>query len=146
MSHTKSSLNDILEGVGVQNAFNDLMSLWTLPEIEERRRNRRIPPKFHFWYSTGDSLARWARSSQVKWRSNSTFKSKTQSGHKKGIQWTCLWRWDWGNTGFSLRDHDHSNAGHVTFMQFKNQWIMHMDFRLNKEKAKERNDSALRFF
>jgi hypothetical protein len=46
----------------------------------------------------------------------------------------------------SLRDHDHSNAGHVTFMQFKNQWIMHMDFRLNKGKAKERNDSALRFF
>ena len=146
MSDTKSSLNDILGEDGVQNAFNNLMRWWALPEIEERRRNRRIPPKFHFWYSTGDSLARWARSSQVKWRSNSTFKSKTQSGHKKGIQWTCLWRWDWGNTGFSLRDHDHPNAGHVTFMQFKNQWIMHMDFRLNKGKAKERNDSALRFF
>jgi hypothetical protein len=48
MSHTKSSLNDILEGVGVQNAFNGLMSLWILAEIEERRRNRRITPKFHF--------------------------------------------------------------------------------------------------
>jgi hypothetical protein len=48
MSDTKSSLNDILGEDGVQNAFNNLMRLWILPEIEERRRNRRIPPKFHF--------------------------------------------------------------------------------------------------
>jgi hypothetical protein len=48
MSDKKSSLNDILEGVGVQNAFNNPMSCGVLPEIEERRRNRRIPPKFQF--------------------------------------------------------------------------------------------------
>jgi hypothetical protein len=48
MSHTKSSLNDIVGEDGVQNAFNNLMSCGVLPEIEERRRNRRIPPKFQF--------------------------------------------------------------------------------------------------
>jgi hypothetical protein len=48
MSDTKSSLNDILGEDGVQNAFNNLMRLWRLPEIEERRRNRRIPQNFIF--------------------------------------------------------------------------------------------------
>jgi hypothetical protein len=32
MSDTKLSLNNILGEDGVQNAFNNLMSLWVLPE------------------------------------------------------------------------------------------------------------------
>lgn len=73
-------------------------------------------------------------------------KAKRKAGIKKAYNELVYENEIEGILDISLRDHDHPNAGHVRFMRFKNQWIMHMDFRLNKGKAKERYYSALQFF
>ena len=48
MSHSKSSLNDILEGVGVQNAFNDLMRYGYYPRLKKEERIEGYPQNFIF--------------------------------------------------------------------------------------------------
>jgi hypothetical protein len=48
MSHSKSSLNDILEGVGVQNAFNDLMRYGYYTRLKKEEGIEEYPQNFIF--------------------------------------------------------------------------------------------------
>jgi HEPN domain-containing protein len=46
----------------------------------------------------------------------------------------------------TLTDEDNPNAGHLTLFRFKKGWIIHFDFRYNKQKSKDRFDAAKEFY
>jgi hypothetical protein len=146
VSDTKPSLNDILGKEGVQNIFNNLMSLWVLPEIEERKRNGRIPENFILDRAQVILPPDQQRAVRLNKEVSAFLKAKAKPGMKKAYNEPVYEHEIDGILDISLTDHDDPNAGHVTFLQFKNQWIIHMDFRQNRGKAKERYDSALQFF
>jgi hypothetical protein len=46
----------------------------------------------------------------------------------------------------TLTDEDSPNSAHVTLIRFREKWIMHFDFRYNKQKARERFDAGKEFY
>ena len=46
----------------------------------------------------------------------------------------------------TLTQDDTPNSGHVTLIRFREKWIMHFDFRYNKQKARERFDAGKEFY
>jgi hypothetical protein len=146
MSDRKLSLNNILGEDGVRNAFNNFMSLWILPEIEERRRNGAISENFILDRAQviiePDKIRAVRLNEEVMALAKAKLEARIKKAHNEPVHENEVEE----ILDISLTVHDDPNVSHVRFLQFKNLWIMHMDLRHNKEKAKERYDSALQFF
>lgn len=146
MSDSALSLNEILGEDGVQNTFNNIMSLWILPEIESRKKDGRLSEQFTLNRAQvvfdPDKKERIVRLND---EVLAIAKAKLKAGTKKAYNDPVYESEIGGIISISLTDRDSPDASHVTFLHFKNAWIMHMDFRQHKGKAKERYESALQF-
>lgn len=146
VSDKTQSLNEILGEDGVQNTFSNFMSLWILPEIESRKQSGKLTDSFIlnkaqviFDPDKQEKIVRLNDEVQA------LAKAKLKAGTTKVYNEPIYENEIEGIISISLTDQDSPDAGHVTFLRFKNTWIMHMDFRQHKGKAKVRYESALQF-
>jgi len=136
-----------LDEEGSKNFFNNIMNLWILPEIEKRKNESKkddpfvlIKAQVIFHPDTKSKSVRLNDEVQATLYA----KPKKDSSWKKGDavyehQLDSIER-------IELAKDEDPEAGHVTMIQFKGNWIIHFDFRYYKGKLKQIFNVAQEFY
>lgn len=135
-----------MEQVGYQKFFNETMSLWVLPEIEQRQKKGLAPRPLILrcaqvvFYPPPFSKRIVRLNEEVQ----AILKVKLQSG--KTVQKGDLVKITDVDSikGIRLTESE-PNAAHITMIRFGNHWFFTFDFRYNKAKASQHLTVAKEF-
>lgn len=125
--------------------FKQIMDVWVIPEIEERKDNKRL---------SGGFVLKKAQiimqpTGKVKIRLNNEVKAiayckKDKKFNKKKGE--LVSENDLESIENIVLTEKDPNCGHITILSFKNMWIISFDFIYNKKRVKEHIKAAKDFF
>jgi len=126
-----------------KKVFDQVMSLWILPEIERRKKENIIKEGFmlskaQILFSHYRSYPKIRLNQQVKAIAKGKANRDIEKGeivYEKDIQ-------DIENIQLTEQD---PNYSHITLLLFKGKWFISFDFRYNKKRVKERLDASKEF-
>lgn len=125
--------------------FNHVLDMWIRPEMERRIKEGKAPENFEV---TAAQVVSYADGRPHFIRLNDEVKAILIGIASRGIKVNEKFVLEDGLKEIKeiqLSNRDDPNAGHVTFLLFRGQWIMSFDFRYNKEKSRARLETAIQF-
>ena len=127
-----------------QKVFQQVMDIFVSPEIERRRKERRIKDgtiisKIQIVFSLKNGRNEVRLNEEVK----AVARVKASKSINKG---DIVYENDLDNIqSIELTDED-SNCAHITLLLFKNNWIISFDFRYNKDISREHIEASKEFY
>jgi len=132
---------------GSQRLFQQIMSIWILPEIQRRKEKGILPENFQLTgaqvlFSLDESCNRIRLNDEV--RAIAEIKLKKDIGKSKGEP---VFEHEIESIeGMKLAQEDDPNIAHITLARLRDEWCIFFDFRYNKGKASERYSVAQEFY
>ena len=117
--------------------FKQVMELWVLPEIERRKKEKRLEEPFvlrtaQILFSHDKGTQKIRLNQEVK----AVAKSKAKRDIKKG---EIVYEKDIDNIeDIQLTEQD-PNCAHITLVLFKGKWFVSFDFRYNKKQFRHKD-------
>jgi hypothetical protein len=137
---------DIDEEAG-RRLFDQVLQIWIHPELKRRLESGSIPNDYQVdraqvFFDPNKSKPEVRLNKEIK----AFLIGKLKSGIKKEFEQDVYEDEIEEIREVRLTDQDDPDAGHLTLFQFKGNWVIHFDFRMNKKKAKDRYEAAKQFF
>ena len=126
-----------------QKVFNQVLEIWVLPEIKRRKEKGRMDDKFilrraQIIFSGDRGWNKIRLNDEVK----AIMLAKANKTINKGDP---IYETDISSIkNIELTEQD-PNAGHITILRLKNEWIISFNFLYNKKMSKERIEAATEF-
>lgn len=147
MTSESGSQKSILDEEGAKTFFNHILQIWIHPELNKRVQNGLISNDYQV---TKAQVVLDPDKNSVEVRLNDEVKAlaiaKLKPGIKKQFKEEIFEDEVAEIREIRLTDQDSPDAGHLTLLQLKGEWLIHFDFRHNKGRAKERYNAALQFY
>jgi len=127
-----------------KKVFQQVMSIWIIPEIKKRREREEIDEKFSvFGAQVIFSLDKGFNDVRLNEQVKAIIRGKATRDIKKGEK---VSEKDLENIdNLKLTDED-PNCAHITLLSFKGKWIISFDFRYDKGLAKEHIKASKEFY
>ena len=127
-----------------QRLFQQVMDVWILPEINERKHKNRIPDNFNLTcaqiiFSLDRGWTKVRLNKEVK----AVAEVKTKVPKNKG---ELIYEHELDEIKSIKLTDDDQNSAHITLMLFRNKWIISFDFRYNKRRIVNHIEAAKEFF
>ena len=126
-----------------QKVFQQAMDLWINPEIEKRKKFGKLPKKFKLLRAQIIFYSKKATKIRLNEEVGAIVSVKLNKDVKKG---EAIYEQDVSQIkNIKLTDY-HSNCAHITFLLFREKWMVAFDFRYNKKLVKENLEAAKEFY
>lgn len=127
-----------------ERIFQQVMELWVLPEIEKRKKQKRMDDNFRLRkiqiiFSHDRSFPKIRLNQEVKAIAKTKVNRKVEAGE-------AIYESDIENIEDIQLTYQDPNCAHITLLLFKGMWHVSFDFRYNRRRVKERLDAAKEFF
>jgi len=126
-----------------QKVFQNVMNIFIIPEIEKRKKDRRIDNSFVL--RAGQIVMSRDNGNSV--RLNGEVKAIAKSIAAKTIKKNDLvFEEDIKNIKELKLTEEDKNCAHITLLRFKDKWLIFTDFRYDQEDSKEHINASKEFY